>query len=239
VLHRADPERLLVEVAEAAEPQLHRIDPSHATWLALQLTRAAAQAHKPEAAQRWAELAASQAAAAALPLGAAHALQARGEAALATGEPATAAADAEQAARIAGTGDGAVDQLEAELLRGRALLAGRRVQAAKAALQSVAAQAGRAGALKLADAAARELRRAGTRVSRRVIASPLAGTGQSTLSPREREIVELVAKGRTNKEIAATLFLAEKTVENNLSRIYAKLGVRSRTELAGARKVRS
>ena len=47
-------------------------------------------------------------------------------------------------------------------------------------------------------------------------------------------MAELVAAGRTNKEVAATLFLSEKTVENVLSRVYAKLGVRRRTELAGS-----
>jgi DNA-binding NarL/FixJ family response regulator len=52
------------------------------------------------------------------------------------------------------------------------------------------------------------------------------------LSVRERSIAELVADGRSNKEVAAALFVSPKTVENNLSRIYAKLGVRSRTELA-------
>jgi DNA-binding NarL/FixJ family response regulator len=41
-----------------------------------------------------------------------------------------------------------------------------------------------------------------------------------------------VAKGRTNSEVAATLFLAERTVATHLTRVYAKLGVRSRTELA-------
>jgi DNA-binding NarL/FixJ family response regulator len=239
VLHRADPMRLVVEVTDAAEPQLHRIDPSHATWLALQLTRAAAEAHELEAVHRWSELAAHHAGAAALPLGAARALQARAELELSSGEPATAAASAEQAAQAARVAGGAVDQLEAELLRGRALLAGGHVQAAEAALQSAAAQAGRAGAIRLADAAARQLRRAGTRVSRRANAAAVAGKGWPALSPREREIVELVAKGRTNKEVAATLFLSEKTVENNLSRIYAKLGVRSRTELACAHDLRS
>jgi DNA-binding NarL/FixJ family response regulator len=60
----------------------------------------------------------------------------------------------------------------------------------------------------------------------------VAGQGTAGLSTREREIADLVADGRTNKEVATMLFLSEKTVENNLSRIYTKLGVRSRTELA-------
>jgi DNA-binding CsgD family transcriptional regulator len=52
------------------------------------------------------------------------------------------------------------------------------------------------------------------------------------LTSAERRVADLVAKGRTNSEVAATLFLTERTVASHLSRIYAKLGVRSRTELA-------
>jgi DNA-binding NarL/FixJ family response regulator len=50
---------------------------------------------------------------------------------------------------------------------------------------------------------------------------------------REREIAELVAAGLANKEIAMRLFVSLSTVEATLSRAYAKLGVRSRTELSG------
>jgi ATP/maltotriose-dependent transcriptional regulator MalT len=52
------------------------------------------------------------------------------------------------------------------------------------------------------------------------------------LTPTERQIAELVAAGATNDETARRLFMSPKTVEWNLSRIYRKLGVRSRTELA-------
>ncbi|MGH3135827.1 MAG: helix-turn-helix transcriptional regulator, partial [Gaiellaceae bacterium] len=52
------------------------------------------------------------------------------------------------------------------------------------------------------------------------------------LSPAERRVAVLVAEGRTNREVAAALFLTERTVASHLSHIYAKLGVRSRTELA-------
>ena len=44
--------------------------------------------------------------------------------------------------------------------------------------------------------------------------------------------VQVVAKGRTNAEVAASLFLAERTVASHLTRVYSKLGVRSRTELS-------
>ena len=48
------------------------------------------------------------------------------------------------------------------------------------------------------------------------------------LSARELEVMSLIAGGHTNGEIAAHLFLAEKTVKNHVRRIYSKLGVDSR-----------
>jgi DNA-binding CsgD family transcriptional regulator len=52
------------------------------------------------------------------------------------------------------------------------------------------------------------------------------------LTDAERRVAKLVAEGRTNREVASALFLGERTVASHLTRIYAKLGVRSRTELA-------
>ena len=52
------------------------------------------------------------------------------------------------------------------------------------------------------------------------------------LTEAERRVAALVAEGRTNQEVAASLFLGERTVASHLTHIYAKLGVRSRTELA-------
>ena len=52
------------------------------------------------------------------------------------------------------------------------------------------------------------------------------------LTERERRVMELVAAGRTNHEIAKLLGMSPKTVELNLTKIYRKLKVRSRTELA-------
>ena len=52
------------------------------------------------------------------------------------------------------------------------------------------------------------------------------------LTPAERRVAVLVAEGRTNREVAAALFLTERTVASHLSHVYAKLGVRSRTELS-------
>ncbi|MDA0140457.1 helix-turn-helix transcriptional regulator [Solirubrobacter sp. CPCC 204708] len=54
------------------------------------------------------------------------------------------------------------------------------------------------------------------------------------MSGREREVADLVALGRTNKEIAAELFLSEKTIENHMTRLFAKLGVSRRAEVGKA-----
>lgn len=52
------------------------------------------------------------------------------------------------------------------------------------------------------------------------------------LSPREKEIVQLVAQGFRNREIAEKLFISEQTVKNHLHNIFDKLGVSDRLELA-------
>jgi DNA-binding CsgD family transcriptional regulator len=54
----------------------------------------------------------------------------------------------------------------------------------------------------------------------------------ATLSARERQILAAVVAGRKNCEIGAALFVSEKTVRNSLTRIFEKLGVRTRTQAA-------
>lgn len=56
--------------------------------------------------------------------------------------------------------------------------------------------------------------------------------GLSDLTPRELEILRLVLAGKTNRAIAAAIFISEKTVEFHLDNIYSKIGVRTRL-LAG------
>jgi DNA-binding CsgD family transcriptional regulator len=62
----------------------------------------------------------------------------------------------------------------------------------------------------------------------------LRAGSKSALTQTERQIAALVAQGLSNREVAGQLFLSLRTVESNLSRIYRKLGVRSRTEMARA-----
>jgi DNA-binding NarL/FixJ family response regulator len=50
------------------------------------------------------------------------------------------------------------------------------------------------------------------------------------LTDREVEILRLVAQGRSNRDIAAELIIAEKTARNHVERVYAKLGVNNRTQ---------
>jgi DNA-binding NarL/FixJ family response regulator len=54
----------------------------------------------------------------------------------------------------------------------------------------------------------------------------------STLTPQERRVLELIAEGRTNRQIGEALFLAEKTVKNYVSNLLTKLGLERRTQAA-------
>jgi DNA-binding CsgD family transcriptional regulator len=93
-------------------------------------------------------------------------------------------------------------------------------------LRRAADLASRCGAAELAERAASALRSAGARPRR------LALTGPDALTPAERRVAALAAGGQSNSEIASQLFLAKKTVEGHLARVYRKLGVPSRQELA-------
>jgi DNA-binding NarL/FixJ family response regulator len=65
---------------------------------------------------------------------------------------------------------------------------------------------------------------------KKVLSDP-EGDPTEKLTPREREVVKLIAEAYTNKEIAAILNLAEKTVESHRANVLAKLGMRDRVEL--------
>ena len=111
--------------------------------------------------------------------------------------------------------------------RARALLAlgvlrrrGRQKRASREAIEAALAGFEVLGAATWAEKARSELGRIGGRQH------------EDGLTAAEQRVADLVAAGRTNREVAATLFLGERTVASHLTHIYAKLGVRSRTELA-------
>ena len=94
--------------------------------------------------------------------------------------------------------------------------------AARESLQAAIAAFTELQAVLWAERAQAELARLGGR----------RAADRDELTETERRIAELAAEGRANREIAAALFVTERTVESNLTRVYRKLGVRSRTELA-------
>ena len=81
------------------------------------------------------------------------------------------------------------------------------------------------GAARLAERARQEIAASGAR------AAPVGTRGVASLTPSERRVAELAAQGSTNRDIAQTLFITEKTVETHLGHVYDKLGVRSRHSL--------
>ena len=82
------------------------------------------------------------------------------------------------------------------------------------------------GMLRYADRARRELRASGERARRRV---PEAWT---ELSPQELQIAQLAAEGLSNRDIGERLYLSHRTVSTHLHRLFPKLGITSRTQLA-------
>ena len=125
--------------------------------------------------------------------------------------------------------DQAADQHEAAgdtFGKARSLLAlgvarrrGRQKRSARESIEAALAGFEALGAMSWVTHARGELARIGGR------------TRIEGLSPSEALVADLVGEGRTNHEIASELFLAERTVASHLTRIYAKLGIRSRTEL--------
>jgi DNA-binding CsgD family transcriptional regulator len=122
-----------------------------------------------------------------------------------------------------------LDAIQAPFERARTLLAlgtvqrrARQRRAARETLQSAVDAFEELGAGPWAEKARAELARVGGR-------APASGG----LTPSEERVAALVAEGKTNREVAAALFVSERTVEGHLTRIYPKLGVRSRAELAG------
>lgn len=69
-------------------------------------------------------------------------------------------------------------------------------------------------------------------VLERIRSGPPTDPAQDRLTAQEQRILELIGRGMTNREIAGTVFLAEKTVKNYVSSILAKLGMSSRTQAA-------
>jgi DNA-binding CsgD family transcriptional regulator len=140
----------------------------------------------------------------------------------------TSAYDEQQAAALAraaeryGTLGLEFDRCRSLLFLGRLQRRVRRRAAARTSLESAAAGFERLGC----DGWAERARAEAGRISAR------RPTARGELTPAERRVVELAAEGLANKEIARALYVTVNTVEVHLARAYAKLGVRSRAQLA-------
>lgn len=224
-----DPRRAIREILATAGEGLEAADPTWRTWLLQRLVGAAVAAGAPDDAATWADRAAAEAERLQLPAGAARAIAARAEVRLAHGDTRAAAELALHAVETAERVPAPLDAANARLLAARAHAADGDTEQAKSLLQQIAADAGRGGALRLQRVATQELGRLGSRLCARTRRAIRAH--HTPLTERERDVADLVRRGHSNKQIAATLYLSPKTVENILTRVYAKLGVRSRTQL--------
>ncbi|MDW5596291.1 AAA family ATPase [Conexibacter stalactiti] len=131
----------------------------------------------------------------------------------------------EEAVQTLASGSLATEQARAGLDLGVALLRGGRRDDGRAALEQALDVAVDRGARDVAQRVAQALEAAG---------APARRLRFDELTASERRVAEHAAAGRTNREIAEELFVTPKTVENHLTRVYAKLGLGSRRELADA-----
>jgi DNA-binding CsgD family transcriptional regulator len=141
---------------------------------------------------------------------------------LAAGYDEAAAAMLEQAGAEYGELGLRFDRALAMLDLGRAQRRAKKWGAARASLEQAVAELDELGSPGWAEQARSELARVGARRPQ--------PTGE--LTPAERRVVELAVDGLANKEIARTLFVSVRTIEVHLKHAYAKLGIRSRTQLA-------
>jgi DNA-binding CsgD family transcriptional regulator len=155
----------------------------------------------------------------------AHATRCRGLVAAAGGDVAAAAALLEQAVGEHETVGDPYGRARAQLALGIVLRRARQKRAPRDAIVAACEGFAELGAATWLERARRELQSIGGR------------THEQGLTAAELRVAALVAEGRTNREVATALFLGERTVASHLTHIYAKLGVRSRTDLA--RKVQT
>ncbi|MFI5843737.1 LuxR C-terminal-related transcriptional regulator [Catenuloplanes sp. NPDC051500] len=150
--------------------------------------------------------------------------------ALAAEEPVTALCHAAAAARILDSAGLRLDAARAWLAGGVAAAAGGDPQQAAVQLRRAQAVFDAAGAYGWSRYAVAERRRLAGRAPRTGASAPRSGL--DTLTSRERQVAMLVSEGLTNRRVAQRLHVTEKTVETHLSRIFAKLCVGSRVEMA-------
>jgi DNA-binding NarL/FixJ family response regulator len=167
-----------------------------------------------------------------LPLATAWADRAAAAVDLDAGDSRRAAARALDSAAAADEVGATIDAALARILAGRAMARAGERDRAVAELRRAAGELGGCGALRYRDEAEHELGKLGLRIHRRTRAGKRYGSGLESLTERELQVARLVVDRKTNPEIAAELFLSQKTVESHLRNVFRKLDVRSRVDLA-------
>ncbi|EXG82103.1 ATP-binding protein [Cryptosporangium arvum] len=137
----------------------------------------------------------------------------------------------QEAIRIGREGVGGLELARTHLLYGAWLRQQRRVVEAREPLTDALQEFDRLRVAPLAERAAAELRAAGVSPARDGRAATVDAA--AVLTPQELQIARLAAAGLTNREIADQVFLSHRTVGAHLYRIYPKLGISTRNELAG------
>jgi DNA-binding CsgD family transcriptional regulator len=170
----------------------------------------------------------------ALPSAAAMASLSAAALALDAGQPAAAAERALAAAVGLEAVEARFDAARARELAGRALARAGDRERATLELERAALAFDSFGSLRYRNQAERELRKLGRHIHRRTRPGTPDARGIGALTARELEIAWLVVDRKTNPQIAAELFLSQKTVETHLRNIFRKVGVSTRVELARA-----
>ena len=132
----------------------------------------------------------------------------------------------EEALRLHADAELPFEQARTRLLYGEHLRRTRRRADARPHLRSALAVFERTGARPLAERAGGELRATGETARRREPSTI------DQLTPQELQIARFVSEGSSNREVAAKLFLSPRTVEYHLHKVFTKLGIASRVELA-------
>jgi DNA-binding NarL/FixJ family response regulator len=228
-----EPARALELVsAHAGGPPLPRVP---GMWRAFYLDRfipAWLAVGKPAAAEAAARAAETIAEESRVPFAAMAARRARARVALAGGDAAGAVPQALEAAAIGDAVGAPVEAALSRIVAGSALAAAGDNDRAVAELERAATALDACGAQRYRDSAERELGRLGRRKYRRTQAGARDGSGVDTLTARELEVARLIVDRRTNAQIAAALFLSQKTVETHVRNLFHKLDVSSRAEVA-------
>ena len=225
-------DRCITHMELAGAPSFARFgEPGRLCFWAEAMVRSTLATGRRPAAREWAMRAEAFGSGLGLPVAEAAATRAGALVRLADGDAGAAAELALHATGVALAHGARIEAGRSQIVAGRALAAAGHRDQAVDELRGARTRLIEDGARRLSQEAARELRLLGAAAPAPVARRP-GDSGTQQLSRREREIAGLVAAGNSNPEIAQALYLSPKTIEGHMRRIFAKLSVSSRAEVA-------